>query len=139
MSVEQSFLKRFEQESAAREATRLGAGEQRTFQALDTEFVEIVVPEDVPRIFVVSTRCLDQVREWWMILQPDVLRNDLRRGWQPVDEAFGPFLGCDEGRAFDFRDHDIPQICKVRSLGETGFTITNWTEGPLELIATRSA
>jgi hypothetical protein len=137
MSAELSWLDRFERRDVETDTIRLeGMDEKQVFRALDTEFVEVVMPEDVPRIFVVSTRCLDQLNEWWTILQPDVLRKDIRRGWQPVDN-FGPFLGTAGGRQFDFGDHDLEAFCQVKSLGEDGFCIINRSDVPLELIATR--
>ena len=108
-----------------------------TFQHQDIEFIEIVVGEEVPRIFILrADECLPQLEVNWIVLQPDLVRRDFTKGWEPVDERVGLFIGSEELTQIELRDSDPATLCIISNQGESAVSVQNFSSGPIELVAT---
>jgi hypothetical protein len=114
-------------------ATQPGERAWDLFTKQDVEQVEIVVPEGVPRIFLVPADCVPQLGADWVVVQPDVFRKDARRGWEPVRDQ--SFLGRAETTRIQFGPHGPEVLCELRVDDEGGLRILNLSDDPVRLIA----
>lgn len=90
------------------------------------------MPEGVPRIFVVRADCVPQLEADWVILQPDVFREDPTQGWHPVRGQ--SFLGYGEDPRMRFRPEDPETLCEVNVDDEGALRVQNFSDEPLRLV-----
>lgn len=117
-------------------------GDKAWFDAGEVDFVEIVSDLSVPDFFVVRASCLTQLEAEWLVIQPDVFRADPTKGWEPVGGTGHNrqvFIGSEELSTIKVRPEDPATLCSVSGLGEAGFEIWNFSDGPLELVQVRPA
>lgn len=99
----------------------------------EIDFIEIVAPEGVPRIFVIPADCVPQLDAPWVIVQPETFRKGPTQGWHPVREQC--FLGSAEVPRIPFRREDPETLCGLKVDAEGTLTIQNMSDKPLRLIA----
>lgn len=90
--------------------------------------------EEVPPIFVMATGCLPQLQADWVVIQPEVVRADPTRGWEPVDR-FGLYLGRDENVSIDLGSDCSTSLCRVIGRGSEAVEVLNLADEPLYLVS----
>lgn len=111
--------------------------EKATFKAEDIDFVEITAREGTPQIVVISATQIAQLEAEWLVLQPDLVRQNPSQGWEALGDRFenAQFLGSEEQTALRFQEKEEATVCMIRSLGPDAFEIESFSEQPLELVA----
>ena len=119
----------------------LEQNEDKTFiDAAGLGYVEIVSEDAVAPIYVVACPdFLPQLEADWLIVQPDVIRKNPFKGWEPVPRLV-TFLGSDELTVIQFKPTDDPDtLCAITTEGERGFEVQSFTDrGALKLVRVSS-
>ena len=99
----------------------------------EVDFIEIIAPEGVSRIFVLPADCVPELQAEWVILQPEVFRKAPTQGWHPVRDQVA--LGSAEMTRIQFRREDPETLCALNIDGDGTLTIANFSDDPLRVIA----
>jgi hypothetical protein len=113
------------------ETATVGRREREQFRGI--KCLEIVGVSKASTTLVVPTDRLPQLDAHWLVLQPSVFRQDPTRGWEPVDETFGLFIGSEELSQIE-SEVQSATLCHIQSLGEAGVTIENFSDEPIDLV-----
>lgn len=140
MRSEREWWGRFEDiEERQHERVVLQHQEKTTFKADEYDFVEVVSSEGTPRIVVINATRIMQLEAHWLVLQPELVRNNPAKGWEAVGDRFDDshFIGSEELSAIQLEGTEASTVCMIASRGKETFEIENFSEKPLELVGYR--